>query len=366
MARYTVVVLMHILSKKIGVVLFIALSSTALSILALSAIGSIKSLYGVYDAFYPINSSSRFKIIISSDAVSPFTSIVDLKYIEEKLKGFENVYLQSVFVTIGFVGVEPVVIYEIKDVKDTCAYPDQELLKRTEVLWNGFIPVQSVFTQETLFLRICGVGEKPGIGVDHNTIARIRGVPSNYYSFVIVEVDDMDTLSKVYEALALRVDESAVEKLVRRVMLVAIRGGKIIEFREFQNPTEVYLAKFGIYRDYIVYLAYSIALTALIGLPLLGMGTVRYLRRDLEIFLSLGIARKSLLATFIVLLSISIALSSIASMIAVAHLDIKPLTSLLGYRIPLNIDSSDVIYIGSAQFTLCIAGIVNELKNYEG
>ncbi|MEM1645712.1 MAG: hypothetical protein QXL96_07580 [Ignisphaera sp.] len=365
MARCVVVVLMHIFSKRIGVVLFIALISTALSILSLFAIGSIKSLYMVYDVFYPINSSSRFKIIISSDAISPFTSIVDLKYIEAKLKGFEDVYLHPVFVTVGFVGVEPVVVYEVKDVNDTCAYPDQGLLRRTEVLWDNFIPIQSIFTRETLFLRICGVGEKPGIGVNHNTIARIRGVPPNYYSFVIVEVNSMDTLSKVYEALGLRVDESDIEKLVRRVMFIAIRGGKSIELKDFQNPTEVYLYKFGIYRDYVMYLAYSIALTALIGLPLLGIGIVGYLRTDLELFLSLGVTKKLLIAVFMILLSILIALSSITSIVVVVHLGIKPLVNFLGYGIPLNIDNSDVLYMGSVQFVLCIAGIVRELKNYE-
>lgn len=208
--------------------------------------------------------------------------------------------------------------------------------------------------------------KRPGIGVNHNTITKIRGVSPNHYSFVIVEVNDMEALSKVYEALALRVDESGIEKLVRRVILVAMRGGKSIELKEFQNPTEVYLAKFGIYRDYIMYLAYSIALTAIIGLPLLGIGTVGYLRKDLELFLSLGVTRKSLLALFTILFGALIALSSITSIIAVVHLGVKPLANFLGYGIPLNIDNSDVVYIGSAQLALCIAGIVKELKNYEG
>lgn len=365
MAKEVLIILTHIFSKRVEVVAFILVVITALSILSLSAMGSIKSIYRIYDVFYPINNSNRFTIIITSDAISPFTSIVDLKYIEDKLKGFENISIRTGFVTIGFIGLEPVVVYEIKDINDTCSYVGQELLKRIEMLLGSYIAIHSIFTKETLILKICGIGEKPGVGVSYNTIIKIRGVPPNYYSFILIEVNNASILNKIYEALALKVEEKDVGKLIRRAILIAIRGSKDIELKEFSNPTEVYLAKFGLYRDYVIYLAYSLALTSLIGLPLLGMGTVSYLRKDLDLFLSLGVSRKSLLTTFIAFLVVLVLISNIVSMIVIMRLGIKSIIGFLGYRIPLSIDNIDIIYIGFIQLAMCITGIAIELKYYE-
>lgn len=153
--------------------------------------------------FHPIDTGSTSTITIFSDTISPFTSIVDLGYIEEKLKNFKDISIHPVFITIGLVDAEPVVVYELSAINNTCAYPDQTILSRTKTIWSGFIPIQSLFSSEVLLIRVCGTGEKPGIGIRHSTMAKLHGVLPNYYSFIVIHIHSTDVVDDVYRALGL-------------------------------------------------------------------------------------------------------------------------------------------------------------------
>ncbi|MEM3989019.1 MAG: hypothetical protein QW369_03700 [Desulfurococcaceae archaeon] len=357
-------VITYILSRKTSLILFTVLISTALSTLSLYAIGYIESLYRIYDVFYPIDRGSAFTITVSSDAVSPFTSIVDLEYIEDRLRDFKDVSIQPVFITIGLLGAEPVVVYEFNYANDTCAYPDQAMLSNIKAMWGDFIPIQSPFNSEILFLKVCGVGGRPGIGVSHATIARLRGVSLNYYSFVVVYVYNNDVIDDVYKALGLERVEPYVEKLVKRAFLIAIRRGNIVELKSVQNPTEAYLVKLGIYRDYLVYLAYSIALVTLVGLPLIGLGLVSFLHRDFEIFIVHGVSRRTLMASLLAFTAISTGLS-IAISVSVLNLGITPRLTFMGYNVPFKIDLEDAVYVALSNYSLCILGSTWRLMEFE-
>lgn len=354
-------VITYILGRKTGLALFTVLVLVTLSLLSLYAINYIESLYRVYDVFHPIDGSSTHTIIISSEAISPFTSIVDFRYIEEKLKDFKDISIHPVFITIGLVNAEPVVVYELSDANNTCAYPDQTIFSKTKDAWGSFIPIQSLFNNEVLFLRVCGTSEKPGIGVSRSTIAKIRSTTPNYCSFIVIHIYNTDIVDDVYRALGLEYGE--LERLIRRAFLVAVRRG-FIEPRGVQNPTEVYLAKLGIYRDYIAYLAYSIALVALMGLPLLGFGIADLLHRDLRLFMALGVSRRVLISTLLTFIAISTALSTTTS-IAVFNLGVIPPPVFIGYSIPLGIDFKDAIYIALSNYFLCTLGAAWRMRELE-
>lgn len=358
------VVVTYMLSRKTSLTTFTVLVSMALSMLSLYAIGYVESLYRVYDVFYPLDSGSVSTIIVSSDAVSPFTSIVDLKYIEERLRDFKNVSIHPLFITVGLVNAEPVVVYEFNVANDTCAYPDQEILSKTKTVWSDFIPIQSPFNNEILILRVCGVGGKPGVGVSHSTIARLRGVSPSYYSFVVIYVYDADIVDDVYKALGLERVEPYVEKLIKRAFLVAIRRGNIVELKDVQNPTEAYLVKLGIYRDYVVYLAYSIALITLIGLPLLGLGIIDFLCKDFEILTAHGVSKRTLMVALLAFITISMSLSTAMSII-VFNLGITPPLTFMGYKIPLKIDFNDIVYVALSNYSLCTLGSAWRMRRLE-
>lgn len=127
----------------------------------------------------------------------------------------------------------------------------------------------------------------------------------------------------------------------------------------------MYLAKLGIYRDYIVYLAYSIALVALIGLPLLGLGIVDLLYRDLRLFIALGVSGRILISTLLTFIAISTALSTAIS-IAVFNLGAVPPLVFIGYSIPLRIGFSDAVYTALSSYSLCILGAAWRMRKLEG
>lgn len=362
--REILIFLLHIISRRTTLFIFMIIIFITLTMLSLTAVGYIKSINMVFDIFHPISKNAVTSIIVSSDSISPFTSMVNLKDVEEKLSGFRDIKITPVFVTIGFVDLKPMVVYELSYVNNTCAYLDQELLKDVGNRWKGYIPIYSIFTQETLFLRICGVGDRPGIGVSHEVATKIRGVPQGYYSFIVVEVYNNSIVKEICRILAPNFEETYIERLIRRATLIAIRRGRITEVKEFWNPTEVYLTKFGIYRDYVTYFAYAIALSSLTGLPLLWSGVIEFLNKDVKVFTMLGIPRKSVAISILILLILSIVIGNILAKIM---MDIKliPTFRFLNYVVPMDINLKDLVLIMISQLFLSILGYIMRLRYVE-
>ncbi|MEM4488130.1 MAG: hypothetical protein QXK88_04950 [Desulfurococcaceae archaeon] len=356
-------ILIYLLSKKVSLFVLALLVSTALSTLSLYAIGYVSSLSRVYDVFYPRDAAATSTIIISSDAISPFTSLINFEYIKGKLSAVDKVEIQPIFITVGLLGGEPTVLYETPIANDTCLYPSTSVLSRVGPAVGSFLPIQSLFTGEVLILRVCGIGDKPGLGVSYSTIARLRGVKPGYYSFAVAYIYDNTALNEVYRALGLEAEQH-LEGLIRRAFLVAIRRGDIFELRGAESPTEIYFLKLGIYRDYIIYAAYSISVVALLGLPVLGLGIAEALRGELKLFVALGASRRALV---FVLLSFTAVLTliSVVLSLAVYSLNLMPPLIFLDYSIPLEIGIQSVVYTAVANYTLCAVGAVRGVRALE-
>lgn len=363
MPRGLVTPLMYILCRKPLLTIFIVLLLASLQVLSLYGLNYVESLYRVYDIIYPVDSGAVANIVVTSDAISPFTSIVNLELIKEKLKDASGIKVQPVFITVGLVYDVPVIVYEIF-ANDTCSYPDRGLLSRVGANVGDFIPIQSPFTSEILFLKICGVGEKPGIGVSYSNVARIRGVEPGYYSFVVVSVYDASAVKDVYRALGLNTSDEHFEKLVKRAFLVIISRGGVYEPKEVRSLTEVYLARFGVYRDFVVYLAYLIALMMLVGLPVLGLGVVELYRKELKLFIVLGVSKTMLLFTLLVHTATLIVTSTMLSILIIGS-GLIPRLVFMGYTIPLKLEYSDAVYIVLVDYLLCTLGVLAGLKHIE-
>lgn len=363
MSRALITLLTYIFHGKPLLTVLVVLVLASLQVLSLYGLNYMESLYRVYDTIYPLDSDAVANIVVTSDAVSPLTSIVNLELIKEKLGNTDGIKIQPVFVTVGLVYDVPVIVYETF-ANDTCSYPDQGLLSRVSANVGDFIPIQSLFTSEVLFLKICGVGEKPGIGVSYSNVARIRGVKPGYYSFIVVSIYDVSAVKDVYRALGLNASDEDFEKLVKRAFLVIISRGSVYELREAQGLTEVYLARFGVYRDFIVYLAYLIALTVLVGLPVLGLGVVELNRRELELFIVLGTSKTTLLFTLLVYTATLVVMSTMLSILIIGS-GLIPQLVFMGYTIPLKLEYSDTVYVALIDYLLCTLGVLAGLKRIE-
>lgn len=363
MFKGSVVFLTYVLAKKVHIVALILIVLTLVSMLSLFVIAGIESLTRVFDIFYPIDETPLATLIITSDALSPFTSLVDLNQVEQILRGIEGVEIYPVFITIGFVDKKLVVIYEMPGVDDGCAFLDRDLLENVRGSWGGYIPVYSVFTQKTVFLKICGEGVKPGVGVSHNTIATIRGVSPRYYSFVIVKIYNRSSIEEVYKAVFPDAWRTDIERLVRRALLLAVRFGKDVSIKSIENPTQLFLARLGIHKDLLIYLAYSVAVISFLSLPILGIGVVEGLRRDIEVFSGIGAPKTSIGVALLLLFTILTVTSNAVSYMVLQCL--QPSIEFLGYVIPLTIDVESLPLISLALLTLCIIGALMGLRALE-
>ena len=364
--RELLVLVAHITRRKHWLLVFTLLVLTSLSTLSLLALGSIKSMASIFDAFYPLGERDVVTFIVSSNAISPFTSIVNATDVYRRLGGIQGVEVIPVFVTIGLVDDKPYVIYEVNSTVDSCAYPDRDILEYAEKKWSGYIPVYSVFTERTVFLRICGIGVKPGIGVNHDTIARIRGVPLDYYSFLVVKIHDKDKVRDVLRALTpgVDVDTSTLGKLIQRAILVAVRTGRNTSITGVENPTQLFLERLGIQRDYVVHFAYFTALASLISLPLLGVGLIEALRRDTRVFTVIGVSKTSMATSLILLLGVLAYLPGVINLVLLRG-KTTPGIEFLGYSPPLTLDPWDTLVVSTVQFVLCSTGVLLRARAIE-
>lgn len=366
MLRELTVMLAHIISGKKRVALIVFAILLLSSMLSLTALTNIKSALNIFDVFYPAGSDSTV-IIASSRAISPLTSLVDAEELRQRLSSVYGVELHSVFVTLGIVDGRPAIVYEISGGDEGCAYPDEELAEYSRKAWNGYIPIYSVFTKQTLFLKVCGVGDSPGVGVSHNTIARIRGVSPRYYSFALIEVLDRGALEGVYRTLVpeVNVEPSTLEKLLERATAVAIRVGRDTAITQVENPTQIFLERLGIHRDYVISFAYFTALTTILCLPLLGLGIVEFLKRDIEVYAHIiCVSRISVILTLLLLTALASTLSNAVAWLLVLR-GAGPRIDFLGYTPQPNLDIRDLATVTVAQLALCSIGIIARMRGFE-
>lgn len=366
MAREVVNVFTYIVSRRSLVVVFTFTVLLLLSVLSLSALANIKATLNIFDVFYPARRGVA-TIVVSSNAISPLTSLVNSEVITQKLSNISGVEVRFVFVTLGIIDGKPVVVYEVSNANDTCAYLDEELAKRAEQAWGGYVPIYSVFTKQTVFLKVCGTSSRPGVGVSHNTIAKIRGVSPEYYSYALVDVFDENALSAVYRALVpeVEVEPHTLEKILRRAATIAIRMDKAASIAYAENPTQVFLERLGVHRDYVVGLAYFTALVTIVCLPLLGIGIVEFLKSDVEAFVHvLGVARTSMTFSLTLIVALALVLSNAISWLLLSQ-GIGLLVDFLGYTPSLGLGATDLVAVAVAQLALCTTGIAMRMRSIE-
>ncbi|MEM1695414.1 MAG: hypothetical protein QW764_04380 [Desulfurococcaceae archaeon] len=356
--------LQYFVTRKTALFVLVLGVIAVLSSLSLYALSYVKTLSRVYDVFYPPDPNAVATIVVSSDALSPFTSIVDARSIEEKLSSFNNIKVQSILVTVGLIDNRPVVVYATDYANSTCVYASKNLLEAGSFLIGDFIAVQSPFTGEILVLRICGEGDKPGISVSYENAVKLRGVKQGYYSFIVVYVYSEDMVDKVYSALVPQPRDDYTERLIRRAFLLLTRRGEDVEVANAETPTEIYLAKLGIHREYIVYLAYAVGVATLASLPLMSIGVVLHLENRLRTLISMGASRgivlASLLVYFLIAVAVSVALSSLFFQLGLA-----PPLVFLDHEIPLTVGIREVITVAIVNYTLLTVGVFTGLRRLE-
>lgn len=346
-----------IIRGKPSIILLLIILLTALGYLALSAIGYIRALYYVNSVFTGIKEG----IVISSYAISPFTSVIDSREINQLTKDIEDIDIEYYLVTIAYIYERPVIVRSTEESLDkNCVYLGKDIALETNINKGIIAPVYSPFTKKTLFFEVCGLINEPILIVPYERAVEIRGINPGYYSFAVVKTTNETALKELYRSMGL---EPSEYKLLTRALLILTRRGAELSINIFEDYAEGYMYRLGIYRDLVFYFAYAVSVISLLSIPIIGMGLVFLFHREIYVLLLAGLPRGKILQLLLTPLITSIILSCLF-MFLISILELYPSINILAYSIKPVVELRDFIYVYSAQLGLSFTGLFYGLSKY--
>lgn len=346
-----------ILRRKRALIVFPVTMLLVLSILSVYALSSIRTLYYVDKALLGLNDG----LVVSSVAISPFTSLVNSEELNRLLAGVEGVEIEYFFITLAYVYDKLVVVHGLEaGVETGCAYLGKDLATLLHVSAGEIIPVYSPFRDSTYFFEICGLLERPILLVNYEDAVKIRGVKPGYYALAVIKAKNPEALREVYRVLGL---EPAEQKILSRALLVLVRRGGKISVEVYEDIVEGYLYRLGIYRDFVFYFAYAVTIISTLSTPVIGVGLVIQLRREIYALRLLGASRGEVFLALSAIIAIA-ALSSYLLAQVVAVLGFLPGVCILGHYVSSLISIRDLVCVHSVHSLLCIVGMYTGLTRY--
>jgi len=337
--------------------------SIALSLATLLAIylllmfftGLVTTMYSFYESVVGANApQSRFVFIVSSYALSPFTSVVSISSVEDAVRGLPGVE-KTVYevITIGYVDGRAVVVRALNsstlrelveysvaegsDIDDNCfycAWVGLNLAKKLSVSAGDSVALYSPFTQTPFTLRVAGV-ISAGKPYDNELIVPLgvgqafRGLSRGQASIAIIFLSSRQS----YLELAKRF-EVDVEKvsLAERVILSLRYVGKRVELKAYNDFSSMLLSRLGLPRETLTLVLVSSSIVLSLGLYIAGQAMATLNLGNILIAYELGVSVKKA-KMFLALVAILCSLASFATALALARALFSLVTiELLGHE----------------------------------
>lgn len=349
--------LITIIRRKPLISLFLVVSLTTYSYLALSAIGYVYSLYRVNEVFVDIEDG----IVISNYAYSPLTSLIDSREVMNLLRDIEGIDVEFYLITLVFIYDKPTVVRSTENNAICgCLIAAEWLMRELGLETGDVIPVYSPFTHKTVFYRICGVVDKPYSLLCYRDMVDIRNTSPGYYSIGIIRVVDESAISDLSRVLGFKSPEY---RLLSRILVFITRRERNLHVEIYEDISLGYINRLGLIRDFIFYFAYAVAMISALNMPLVGIGLVTYLNRELEVFTYIGLSREKIFIYISVFSLISTTISLLVVYILMT-LDLYLPISVLGFSTRLHVETLDYLYIYIYQVFLLLLGLIYGLREH--
>ncbi|MEZ0290075.1 MAG: hypothetical protein ABWJ42_03165 [Sulfolobales archaeon] len=339
---------------------------TLLSLLSLSIVGYIDSLYNLYQEIVSVDDNS---ILISSYAISPFTSIISKKQILDKISDLRDVSVEFILLTPAYVFGRIVILRSLSDNSTTtntsCVYPGAGVARELNLREGDVIPVYSIFTRKSILVSVCGLYNHSDyhsyeILASEDLVRIVRGVNKDQYSIAIIRVSDPSEKHLILSRLG--VDIEKISLLKRVIIMISYTGSNYTSLVS-NALSEVYLGRLGFHKDHMLLLAYSIVSLTLLSTPLIGSHITRVSREFIEILRSQGVSRENIVISYLTLallyISISILLSNLILQTLLIRLDI---VRFLGYVIVPKTDLVETLIILLIESILILFGVFLSVK----
>lgn len=334
--KYDVIFILEILRRKYLTLLLLFTLYLVIAFLSVVVLGYSRLLVFAYDAIVEQVVDTNDGIIVSSFAISPFTSVIDPRQLEERLKSVGNITINYYFVTIAIVYDKPVIVVGDLGLEEQCAFIGSGLLKSSTEK-DLFLPLYSVFTGETLILRVCGVNDKPYLKVSKEVATRIRGISPEYYTLAVIKVGRNEDREEVIKRLEI---EPALHGLIARALVVLEKGVGNVSGKLYSTLSDYYLSRLGVSKDFVIYFSSVTALSTLVGTTLAGYGVILSLKDVLRVLRLAGVSRRGVVVYSCVY---TLSITTPASLIAPIVIKLVPGVEVLGFVLQLESSFYDVL-----------------------
>ena len=291
--------------------------------------------------------TGRPSLVVSGQAITPQTSIVDKAKVEkiaESLPGVTEVEYQDLSIVIVnnktavVRGLEPRVLKVITGQGSTtplgCAWPGKRALRRLGLHQGEFFTVYSPLSHRSIVMRVCGEADTDWPLSDEiittvSVAGYLRGIPSSKASIAVLYFDTYSDRDKAMSELGIKPGERG---LLAKA-LVALRYGYMPP-ESLQGFANRLLGTLDL--DKTVITGVLIGLAAVVSAGLSYVGALAYSgeRGKLMVLHMLGLSRRRLSLSYMLLLLGVGFLGSILGLVLAVKQAEHGVVELLGYNVP--------------------------------
>jgi len=345
------IVFYKILSTRASSVAYSVLVLALIAWLSLVALGLVNSLLWLYEGVLGVSEG----LVISARGFSPITALISRSEVEEKLLSIEGITVEYYLVTPILIKDKVLVLRGVNtSISEDCVLIGENVARELGVQVRDRITLSSIFTGEVYEVEVCEYTRSYVLEASYSLVARIRGVGSGYYSYVVVK-GSSEALSRVVEALGL---EPGRQKLVGLAVAIFSRVGNETRVTFHRALTEAYITNFGLHRDYILYFALAVSVVSVLGSFIIGLDTTRRFKNTLRVYRLLGVSKRSLVLVATLIGFITVLVASSLSLLLYSNIEVFTLR-VLEYTVKPRIEPGLVIVVFSTLLVLYIAGLVS-------
>ena len=305
--------------KSYGLLLIVTL---LFFILVFLTIGFVEAIYYLPEQIvYPKEPVTPYYIVVSSYSISPFTSIYNSRYVEEKINELEGV-MREVPIVFSLIEVDGQGVILRGMEKDDlgiflgnysiegmgfdnncigCVWVGNALADKLGLSINDTIIVYSPLSRSSYIVLIKGIVRTNTISkyefITNPTTARIiRGTCPECVSTIILFLRDKECLEEAYRVFNIT---HRREGLFEKALLVLRTSGRHISWEQYEALSSMYLSRIGLSRSMFYALLITLTIILSLGYSVLAESII-LLNKDNYVILyeqGLGIKKLKLIIT---------------------------------------------------------------------
>jgi len=356
----------------------------ASSVLLLCALqinlGIVEGLYRLPEVMvYPQKPAAPYYHTLSSYSLAPFTSLLDVRTVEEKLAGLAGVervvyevltpvvYGSRIYILRGLRKEDLEIVaggYSIvgEDFEDTCLnclWVGSGIAEKLGLRLGDTVILYSIFTSSSYVFTVRGViySNSP---LSHEFVTTlvaaqtVRGVGPGQVSVALVFALDSSAIRMIAKSFGVPAESLS---LVERGLLALRYVGGAVNVSVYRFLPDLYMSRLGLGRDVLTALQLAVAVITALGFYYVGAALITGSSEELRLLNEQGMSTRSIRALTAILALLTIAAADAVCVLMLRAASDSIGVEVLGYRVTPRLDPALQALSTIPMLTAVMAGI---------